>query len=67
MNDEIKRWIDNASYEQLLSRWRFGKLGDPAFQGETGKYYARVMSEKKALVGPDGHVQASKTIGWEAR
>lgn len=62
MNEKIKRWIDNASYEDLLYRWRFASLGDPMFQGETGDYYAAVMKEKRLSVD---HVQASKNIGWE--
>ena len=32
-----KRHIDNLTYGQLLSRWRFAPIGDPWFQGETGE------------------------------
>ena len=43
MSDEIpagiKAWIDGASYESLLERWRNAPVGDPAFQGEAGRYY----------------------------
>ena len=28
INEKIKKWIDNATYEQLLSRWRFAPIGD---------------------------------------
>ena len=62
--DEMKNWIDNATYEQLLSRWRFGPVGDPMFQGEMGKYYEEVMSQKRKEVGDEAHVRASKSIGW---
>jgi len=61
MNEKIKNWIDNASYHELLSRWRFAPIGDPLFQGETGKYYSKVMFEKKQTVD---HVQVSKDVGW---
>lgn len=61
MNERNKSWIDNASYEELLYRWRFANIGDPMFQGETGDYYSKVMQEKKQNVD---HVQASKNIGW---
>ena len=61
MNKRIQQWIDNASYEELLSKWRFSSLGDPMFQGETGDYYAKVMKEKRENVD---HVSASKRIGW---
>lgn len=61
MNEKTKSWIDNATYEELLYRWRFAAIGDPLFQGETGDYYAKVMAEKKQTAN---HVQASKNIGW---
>lgn len=62
--DQRKKWIDNATYEQLLSRWRFAPAGSPWFQGEIGEYYQKVMEEKRKEVGDAGHVQASKKIGW---
>lgn len=64
MTPRQKEWIDNASYEQLLEKWRFAPLGDPMFQGDTGAYFSAVMAEKRNNCN---HVQASKNIGWEAR
>lgn len=64
-DEERKRWIDNASYGQLLSRWRFAPAGDPFFQREIGKYYSKVLSEKRQEVGNAAHVAASKAIGWD--
>ena len=61
--EEMKRWIDTATYEELLSKWRFAVAGDPFFQGEIGAYYAKVMAERRAA-DPDEHVRASKAIGW---
>ena len=58
---ELTDWIDKASYKELLRRWRFGTTGDPIFRGNTGKYYHKVMSEKKQHVD---HVAISKEIGW---
>lgn len=63
MNEQTKRWIDAASYEELLSKWRFASIGDPMFQGDTGDYYAAVMREKRKSAD---HVQDSKNIGWES-
>lgn len=63
--DELKMWIDNATYEQLLSKWRNAPIGSPFFQGEVGKYYTKRMQEKRAEVGHDAHVKASKSIGWQ--
>ena len=64
MPEEMKKWIDNASYEQLLSKWRNAPSGNPFFQDEVGQYYSKVMAEKKAEVGNGEHVRASKSIGW---
>lgn len=64
MDSDTKQWIDNATYKDLLERWRFTPLGDPLFQGETGSYFRKVMAEKKQQVGQAGHVAASKSIGW---
>jgi len=65
MNEEMKKWIDEASYEELLSRWRFAQSGSPWFQGEIGEYYAKAMGLKRAEVGDDEAVRASKSVGWE--
>ena len=64
MTPEEKEWIDNADYEQLLTRWRNASIGSPWFQGETGKYYNKVMAQKREEVGPAECVRASKNIGW---
>ena len=61
---EMMDWIDNASYEQLLCKWRFAPIGDPFFQGAMGDYYAEVLSRRRNE-DPARHVQASKNIGWE--
>lgn len=65
MTDEQKAWIDNASLEELLRRWRFAKAGeDDIFQGEAGKYFADVMFlHRKADLA--GWVTASKRVGWD--
>ena len=64
MTPAQKKWIDEASYEQLLEKWRFAPAGDPMFQGDTGDYYSNVMKQKRETAN---HVQASKSIGWTAR
>jgi len=61
----MKDWIDSASYESLLSRWRFASAGSPWFQGEAGEYYKGVMARKRDEVGHDEAVRASKSVGWE--
>ena len=43
MNERIKNWIDNASYHELLSHWRFAPIGDSMLQGEAGDYYSNYL------------------------
>ncbi len=64
---DMKDWIDNASYEQLLSKWRNAPSGDLFFSGEMGDYYSKAMTKKKEEVGQGEHVRASKSIGWGGR
>lgn len=65
MTDEQKTWIDNASYESLLSRWRNAPVGSPWFTDDTGDYFTAAMKKRRAEVGDGEHVRASKSIGWE--
>ena len=64
MTQDERDWIDNASYEELLRRWRMASAGSPWFQGETGAYYESVMKRRRTEVGATEHVRASKSIGW---
>lgn len=59
-----KDWIDSASYERLLSKWRFEPNGSPWFQGDVGIYFEKVLKEKREEVGEEEHVRVSKSIGW---
>lgn len=61
---EMKEWIDKASYEELLRKWRFEPSGTPWFQGEVAKYYEEVMGKKRLEIGDVAAIQASKNIGW---
>jgi hypothetical protein len=65
LTDENKAYIDNLSYEALLEKWRFAPAGYVWFQGETGDYWSKRMSELREQ-GVD-HVAASKAVGWEKR
>lgn len=64
MTESQKKWIDAASYETLLGKWRFADFGDPMFQGDTGEYYGKVMFAKRSELADRG-VSASKSIGWD--
>lgn len=66
LTPENKEYIDNLSYESLLSHWRFAPVGDAWFQDETGTYWGKRMAELRAKPGgQEEHVAASKSIGWE--
>ena len=62
--EQMKTWIDGASYEQLLARWRNAPIGSTWFQGDIGEHYEHVMRVKRSLIGEAAHVEASKSIGW---
>ena len=57
-------WIDNADYEELLTKWRFAPTGDPFFDGNVGKHFVLVIQAKKAKIGDAEHTRISKKIGW---
>jgi len=61
---DMKDWIDNAGYEELLSKWRFEPVGSPWCHGEVGKHLARVLREQRKKVGDAVHAATSKRIGW---
>ena len=63
LTKENKDYIDALSYEQLLSHWRFAPIGDPWFQGKTGKYWKERLSTLRNE-DKDRHVKTSKEIGW---
>lgn len=66
MTKEQQQWIDNASLEELLRLWRFGRLGDPIFEGDTRAYF----SDRLFRLRDADHAAwtaASKAVGWPAR
>lgn len=40
-----KQHIDSLTHFQLLRHWRYAPAGDPWFQGETGQYWRKRMTE----------------------
>lgn len=64
IDPQIKKWIDESSYEALLYKWRFAKSGSPYFEGKTGEYYSKVMFEKRDALPHEEQVRASKNVGW---
>ena len=66
-NEEMKYWIDNASYKELLYMWRFESAGSLFFIGEMGDYYASKLNQKREEVGEEEAVRVSKSIGWQKK
>lgn len=62
LTPENKDYIDRLSYMELLKRWRFDKIPDPWFEGETGKYWSQRLAELRSSVD---YVAISKRIGWK--
>jgi hypothetical protein len=65
LTDELKNEIDNMSYSQMLSKWRFTPAGNNLFQGESGDYFAKVLGEKKNDLSIDNQAGISKFVGWK--
>jgi len=65
MTDQERiEWINNATYYQLLERWRFAPVGEPFLRGEVGEHYNVVMRQKRKEVSSEDFVRISKAIGW---
>jgi len=60
---EMKTWIDEATYEQLLRKWRFSSLKDPFFQGRVGLYYKKRLREKEETLGEESAKAIGKIVG----
>ncbi len=44
---EMKRWIDSATYEQLLSRWNFVQMFNLWFPFGISKYYKKIIKKRR--------------------
>lgn len=64
-NEERRAWINGATYEQLLAKWRFAPPGDPFFEGDLGDHFRKVMNLRRSELPEGEHVQVSKRIGWD--
>lgn len=65
--EELRKWIDEASYEELFRKRRFAPAGDPLFSTDTGMgdYFEEAMAAKELHVSPGERVAISKRIGWD--
>lgn len=60
MTPEQKQLIDSMTQYELCSKWRFASCGDPLFQGDTGKYFSKVLVDKGGFTP-----EISKSLGWK--
>lgn len=67
MNDTMKHWVDDASYQDLLTKLRFEPVGSPWFSGECGEYLMAKLREKKAKLSEAEQARISKVVGWEKK
>lgn len=47
--DRLKKWIDNASYDQLLYKWRYASSDNLIFDSEIKEYYRKILFERKPI------------------
>ena len=60
---DLKAWIDNATPEEIMRKWRFAEAGSEIFQGEVGKHFAKTYGQMRSSLGRD-FTALSKKIGW---
>ncbi len=65
LTEKNKMIIDSHDYYSILKKWRFDSLDSEWFQGETGKYWLKRMSELRKQIGEQEHIKTSKQIGWD--
>ena len=61
---EMLEWVEKATNEELLRKWRFAKIGDPFFQdvdvsAAVSKRLAHLRNQN-----PDEYTAISNRIGW---
>lgn len=63
--ERMLQWIEKASYEELLYKWRFSPAGDPFFIGKIGDFYQDRMNKLKIETPIEEQVSISKKVGWD--
>jgi len=61
---EMIHWINTSTYEYLLAKWRFSKVGDPFFCGHVGDHFAATLKRIRLQIGPEEHERISELVGW---
>ena len=63
--DEMKAWIDEAPYKELLRKRRYEPAGSPWFQGDLFHYFERALARASLMLSHRERVAASKAIDRE--
>ncbi len=62
--EELKKQIDEMSYDEFLWHLRFDPMGDPLHQGEVGTYFFEAYKKKRVEIGSVEAARISKLVGW---
>jgi len=62
MTSDEKKWILEASMEELFRKWRFAPVGDSLLQGETGEFF-KTEFFKRRDANPAKYTEISEKIG----
>ena len=58
------KWLDEASYADLLARWRYGRKGEVWFCGTNATRYKRIIEQRKLELLPFEAERIEKEVGW---
>lgn len=58
-------WINQASFEDLLRKWRFAPAGDPFLKGHIGDHFNKIYCQRRNSLDPGEFTRISKKIGLE--
>ena len=67
MKQVLMDQIDKADYKTLLHWHRYKPIGDSLFQGDVGRYFFKVMKEKRDQLTEAQQVSISKAVGFSRR
>ena len=62
--DDMKKWLETATYKDLLRKIRFEPMGSIWFKGEIGDLFMKRYTVVKKETPVEDQVKASKEIGW---
>lgn len=65
LTSDLKRKIDNLSYEDMLRKHRFEPIDSDFFIGETGDYFYLKFNRLKKKITEAEKVRVSKKVGWD--